>query len=859
MKKKCFRVFAVILAAVLICLVPGTNVTEVKAADSLEFEKKKYTLYEGNYDTLWVTYNGEEHFQPSWWDTYGEVTYSSSKPEVATVNSWGEITCLKSGTVTITAKYNGVTAKCKVKVKKCPYKLSVDEAKVYTNQPLEVKMTGQKNISYYGSDFVVDEGSWPTMSIETSNDGTFTIKSSTAGKFTIYFYAYKKNGKRMSKSFKLTVEAAGFAKTSYTVAQDCAVTIKPDNAKLKSMEVISWRNNDENTNFDKDSDPQYWKGYWWDDDDYDYDDEEWDEDEFRRNYDGIVPDDIGEYYYDWDYCWNWYEYDSWDDFLDYKFTEGYWTEKFWDSLEDIYSEEDFWYYVYFEDEYWESWENEYYSNYWNEYYWWFDSSEEYEAFKRENYSSYVESVTSAKAAHKAEMDAIVSGYMSNMSYYIDAEKNAYKSEHWEDALEWESKHSEFLTLKSKYDAELQKYNTARDAAKAKFEAEKKEKEAAKNQEKQKKAATLEESYPFTVSNKGELKGFADGYGEVRACYTVSSGEEITVTLDITVTNPTELNFTDSLWVRDGFFRVSATGADWDSSYSIKSADESIVSTDPPKNKNTSGYNSYSNYYDYYDSYYSECYVFPQKEGKVTLTVTVDGKKFTKEVNVIDPKIPDGNLILVNKKKKNRAVTNLPEDMKVTYTSSDKSVVTISKKGIVKAKADGSANICVKVGDREFNYSVIVGFNLPTLAVAKATEVVGAKYSQDKRMQEGYYDCSSLVWRSYNAAGVALGSESYAPTAANLAKFMEDNGYVISYKALDAEKMKPGDIIFSSSTNNGRYMNIDHVSLYMGNTVDNNGNVTGGKVVQAGSPGVYISEYLYSYPQSDLIVMIARLG
>lgn len=45
-----------------------------------------------------------------------KATWKSSNKKVATVSKSGKITAKKKGTTTITAKYNGYTVKCKVKV-----------------------------------------------------------------------------------------------------------------------------------------------------------------------------------------------------------------------------------------------------------------------------------------------------------------------------------------------------------------------------------------------------------------------------------------------------------------------------------------------------------------------------------------------------------------------------------------------------------------------------------------------------------------------------------------------------------------------------------------------------------------------
>ena len=49
--------------------------------------------------------------------------------------------------------------------------------------------------------------------------------------------------------------------------------------------------------------------------------------------------------------------------------------------------------------------------------------------------------------------------------------------------------------------------------------------------------------------------------------------------------------------------------------------------------------------------------------------------------------------------------------------------------------------------------------------------VGYPYSQDLRTSGTYYDCSSLVWRSYSPYGYYFGSKNWAPTAASEAEFL----------------------------------------------------------------------------------------
>ena len=102
------------------------------------------------------------------------------------------------------------------------------------------------------------------------------------------------------------------------------------------------------------------------------------------------------------------------------------------------------------------------------------------------------------------------------------------------------------------------------------------------------------------------------------------------------------------------------------------------------------------------------------------------------------------------------------------------------------------------------------------AVAElAMTKIGCQYSQDKRYEEGYYDCSSLVQRLYKEAGIDLPT-----TAAAQGEYCYKNAMVINKKDL-----KPGDLIFYSYEKNGEFRNISHVAIYVGD----------GKMVHAANP------------------------
>ena len=88
--------------------------------------------------------------------------------------------------------------------------------------------------------------------------------------------------------------------------------------------------------------------------------------------------------------------------------------------------------------------------------------------------------------------------------------------------------------------------------------------------------------------------------------------------------------------------------------------------------------------------------------------------------------------------------------------------------------------------------------------------VGFPYSQALRDTGDYYDCSSLAYYSWKSAGVNISYEG-ATTAASEAKGLDKAGKTVSFS-----EMQPGDLIFYSYANNGRYKNISHVAIYVGN-------------------------------------------
>ena len=104
-----------------------------------------------------------------------------------------------------------------------------------------------------------------------------------------------------------------------------------------------------------------------------------------------------------------------------------------------------------------------------------------------------------------------------------------------------------------------------------------------------------------------------------------------------------------------------------------------------------------------------------------------------------------------------------------------------------------------------------GSDVANLALTK----VGCQYSQERRYEEGYYDCSSLVQRCYAQFGISLPA-----IASTQGQYMVEQGLEVT-----EDMLEPGDVIFYSYENNGQFRNISHVAIYIGN----------GRMVHASSP------------------------
>lgn len=204
-------------------------------------------------------------------------------------------------------------------------------------------------------------------------------------------------------------------------------------------------------------------------------------------------------------------------------------------------------------------------------------------------------------------------------------------------------------------------------------------------------------------------------------------------------------------------------------------------------------------------------------GSTTLTITINGTSFTITVNVRDVYINKASALLAIKGTTTLKLPGYPE--KASWTSTDKKIVSVNASGKITGKKTGNAVVYTTINGNRIGCAVSVVSKKLKKTVNEAKNIAKGTYSQAKRMQTGFYDCSSLVWRSYTKAGKYFGNKTYAPVAADIAKWCISRNKKIkggfSEKNITKMKLRPGDLLFQTGSDNGRYKGIYHVEMFVG--------------------------------------------
>lgn len=207
-------------------------------------------------------------------------------------------------------------------------------------------------------------------------------------------------------------------------------------------------------------------------------------------------------------------------------------------------------------------------------------------------------------------------------------------------------------------------------------------------------------------------------------------------------------------------------------------------------------------------------------GMSTLTVYINGRKFNLSVNVIDNEISSTSVVISEGGTHQLKIRGEGAG-RIEWSSVNPDIAEVDANGKIIGKTKGNTLIMAKVNGKTFGCVVSVTSEIRKNVVEWARAYsLKSRYSQSRRMEEGYYDCSSLAWRAYNKFGFNIMSTNYAPTAAAMGQFYDKNGRIVEGGLSDENVNKmvfePGDLFFmEGAANNGRYRNVYHVEIISG--------------------------------------------
>lgn len=232
-----------------------------------------------------------------------------------------------------------------------------------------------------------------------------------------------------------------------------------------------------------------------------------------------------------------------------------------------------------------------------------------------------------------------------------------------------------------------------------------------------------------------------------------------------------------------------------------------------------------------------------RAGSAVLSIALNNQAFILTVKTSNVKINKISAVIAKKKTVKLKIKGYPG--KIKWKTTKKKIVKISKKGVVKGKKTGNTIVYAEIDGNRIGCVVSVVSAKRKKVIDAAKKIARGTYSQPKRMSKGYYDCSSLVWRAYQKEGKKFGSASYAPVAADICKWCMGHKKKIkgglSAKNIQKLKLRPGDLMFETGADNGRYKGVYHVEMVVGlqcDGFDSNGNPYISVCWAARMPGTY---------------------
>lgn len=244
-----------------------------------------------------------------------------------------------------------------------------------------------------------------------------------------------------------------------------------------------------------------------------------------------------------------------------------------------------------------------------------------------------------------------------------------------------------------------------------------------------------------------------------------------------------------------------------------------------------------------DYYKSEGYIRIDTGKNVSVTITIDGKPFVITIQFVKAELGASNTIskylgslVTYSGKKDTLVLKLDE-VKATpksWKSLDTSVATVSKSGQVTGKGLGRTYIRAYLDDESYmDYlvectykgayqAVSNGFHDYESGDGKGYKII--RYSQPKRMNKGFRDCSSFVYRCYydrtlgrKIFDIGATGGSWAANASAQASWLKSQGKTVANKLVSVDKLLPGDTMYTRGPEkNGEWRDIYHAFLYVGN-------------------------------------------
>lgn len=149
------------------------------------------------------------------------------------------------------------------------------------------------------------------------------------------------------------------------------------------------------------------------------------------------------------------------------------------------------------------------------------------------------------------------------------------------------------------------------------------------------------------------------------------------------------------------------------------------------------------------------------------------------------------------------------EIQVTQTHTTLHMLTAEKYADQYNLSDDDKNWLAFLNESKEDFDSDCGYGVGSQVAEIAYTKIGCAYSQAQRYETNIYDCSSFVSRLYKECGYDV-SNNGDDTAAGEALFCANNNCIVS-----VDELEPGDLIFYGGDDNGRYLGIHHVAIYVG--------------------------------------------